>query len=53
MAKLAAAQARIFKNIFVCKICKSKIRTEPGRVIAGKVQCRKCKSHKLRPVRKK
>jgi len=53
MAKIAAAQARLFKNIFVCKECKSKIRTEPIRVINGKVKCRKCKSKKLRPIRKK
>lgn len=53
MAKLPAAQARIFKNIFVCKECKSKIRTEPIRVISGKVRCRKCHSNRLRPIRKK
>lgn len=53
MAKLAAAQARLFKNIFVCKDCKSKIRAEPIRVISGKVKCRKCGSKALRPKRKK
>jgi len=53
MAKLAPAQARLFKNIFVCKNCKAKIRTEPIRVIGGKVKCRKCGSHALRPKRKK
>jgi len=53
MAKIPAAQARLFKNIFVCKVCKSKIRTEPIRVITGKVRCRKCKSSALRPIRKK
>lgn len=53
MAKLPAAQARLFKNIFVCKECKSKIRTEPIRVISGKVRCRKCGSNALRPIRKK
>lgn len=53
MAKIAAAQARLFKNIFVCKECKSKIRAEPIRVINGKVKCRKCKSSRLRPIRKK
>ena len=53
MAKLPAAQARLFKNIFVCKDCKSKIRAEPIRVISGKVRCRKCKSNALRPIRKK
>jgi ribosomal protein L40E len=53
MAKIPAAQARLFKNIFVCKECKTKIRTEPIRVISGKVRCRKCKSNRLRPIRKK
>ena len=53
MAKIPAAQARLFKNIFVCQNCKAKIRTEPIRVINGKVRCRKCKSDALRPVRKK
>lgn len=53
MAKIPAAQARLFKNIFVCKECKSKIRTDPLRVISGKVRCRKCKSNRLRPIRKK
>jgi predicted Zn finger-like uncharacterized protein len=53
MAKLAAAQARLFKNIFICKECKSKIRTDSLRVISGKVRCRKCKSNRLRPIRKK
>jgi len=53
MAKIPAAQARLFKNIFVCKDCKSKIRAEPIRVITGKVKCRKCNSKALRPIRKK
>jgi len=47
MVKIPAAQARLFKNIFVCKNCKSKIRTQPIRVINGKVRCRKCKSNAL------
>ena len=53
MAKIPAAQARLFKNMFVCKECKNKIRAEPIRVINGKVHCRKCKSKALRPIRKK
>lgn len=53
MAKIPAAQARLFKNMFVCKECKAKIRAEPIRVINGKVCCRKCKSKALRPIRKK
>lgn len=53
MAKIPAAQARLFKNIFVCKNCKAKIRAEPIRVISGKVKCRKCNSKALRPKRRK
>lgn len=53
MAKLAAAQARMFKNVFVCKDCSSKIRSDSLRVITGKTKCRKCGSHALRPRRRK
>ena len=53
MAKIAATQARLFKNIFVCKDCKSKIRSDSLRVISGKAKCRKCGSHALRPIRRK
>jgi len=53
MAKIAAAQARTFKNIFVCKRCSSKIRAEPRKVILGRVKCRKCGSTALRTKRKK
>jgi len=53
MAKLPAAQARIFKNIFVCKRCKAKIRTEPLKILMGKIKCRKCQGKAFRPIRKK
>lgn len=53
MAKLPAAQARLFKNIFVCKDCSSKMRADSLRIMSGKVRCRKCKSNAFRPIRKK
>ncbi len=53
MAKFPEAEARLFKNKFVCKKCKSVIRTTNIRVLAGKVKCRKCSSKELRPMRKK
>jgi len=52
MAKIPAAQNRLFKNVFVCKVCKTKIRAMPNKVMEGKVKCRKCKSRALRPVKK-
>jgi len=51
--KLPAAQARLFKNIFVCKKCKSKVRADPRKIIENKVRCRKCLKRSFRPIRKK
>ena len=53
MVKYAEAEARLFKNIFVCKRCKAKIRAPNMKVLAGKVKCRRCKASALRPRRKK
>ena len=53
MSKFAEAENRRFKNIFVCRVCKSKIRAPNMKVIAGKVKCRNCNGKALRPVRKK
>lgn len=53
MAKIAEAEKRLFHGIFVCRKCKSKIRTSSMKVSEEKVSCRKCGSKALRPVRKK
>lgn len=53
MAKIPEAQNRLFKNVFVCKKCKSKTKAEPRKIIEGKVKCRKCKSTAFRTLRKK
>ena len=53
MAKIPEAEARLFKNIFVCRKCKSKIRANPMKLSLGTIKCRKCNSKALRPVRKK
>jgi len=52
-AKIKVAQARMFKNIFICKNCSHKIRSDMRKVIEGKVSCRKCHRKAFRPVRKK
>ena len=51
--KLPAAQARLYKNIFVCKHCKSKIRAEARKILEKKIRCRKCLKKAFRPIRKK
>jgi formylmethanofuran dehydrogenase subunit E len=53
MVKIPAAQARLFKNLFICKNCSSKIRVESRKILEGKVKCRKCKGRAFRPMRKK
>src|SRR3989344_6029105 len=44
---------RLIKGVFVCKVCKSKIRASSLKVSRGKIKCRNCSSLKLRPKRKK
>ena len=53
MVKFPEANARMFKGMFVCRRCKSKIRSDNMKVIAKEVKCRKCGGKALRPVRKK
>ena len=51
--KIPAAQARLFKNVFVCRNCGAKIRAESRKIIEEKVRCRKCKKRAFKPIRKK
>ncbi len=53
MAKIEVAHNRLFKKVFVCKRCGSKIKAQPRKVAEGKIKCRKCKSRALRPKSKK
>ena len=53
MAKIPEAQNRLFKNVFVCKKCQSKLKTEPLKVLEGKAKCRKCAGKSFRPLKKK
>jgi DNA-directed RNA polymerase subunit RPC12/RpoP len=52
-AKIPEAQNRLFKNIFVCKRCQSKIRSEQLKILEGKIKCRKCNGKRFRPINKK
>jgi len=51
--KIPAAQNRMFKNLFICKACKHKMRVDALKVLQGKVRCRKCKKKEFRVIRKK
>jgi len=54
MVKKIAPEAikRIFDRVFVCRVCKHKMRADPAKVRAGKVKCRHCGSTALRPKRR-
>jgi ribosomal protein L40E len=53
MARFDATMGRLFNRVFVCKKCKSKIRTDIIRVLSGKVKCRKCSAKAFRPIKSK
>ena len=53
MAKIIEAQNRLFKNVFVFKNCHAKLRSDPLKILEGKVKCRKCKKKSFRPIKKK
>ena len=53
MAKFEEAMARNYSRKYVCKKCKSVIKADPMKVVAGKIACRKCNAKKLRAPRKK
>jgi len=46
------AMHRLFFRVYVCKVCKRKIRADPAKVRAGRVKCRRCGSKALRPKRR-
>lgn len=51
--KLPIAQTRMFHDVFVCRDCNKKVRTQAVRVIAKKVKCPTCGGYNFRPIRKK
>ncbi|MBI2545014.1 MAG: 50S ribosomal protein L40e [Candidatus Aenigmarchaeota archaeon] len=46
------AMGRLYNRVFVCKVCKAKMRADSAKVRLGKVKCRTCGSHALRPKKK-
>lgn len=51
MGTFPEAEARLFKNVYICKKCEKKYKASVGKVLAGKSVCRACKSKYARPVR--
>ena len=53
MVKFPEAEARRFRNVFICRKCKTKIKSPNIKIIQGKVSCRRCNSKAFKAVRKK
>ncbi len=53
MVKFHEAEIRLFRNVFVCRKCKTKIRAPNIKIIQGKVKCRRCGGRAFKAVRKK
>lgn len=52
MAKFAEAMKRMFGGVFVCRKCKTKIRSNINKILLGKVKCRRCSSKAFRAIKK-
>jgi len=52
MAKIPEASARLFKNVFVCKKCKTKQRAQVQKIMQKKISCRKCGCKAFRAIKK-
>lgn len=51
--KIPIAQARLFRNVFVCKSCGKKMRADPKKISEGKIKCRGCQKKAFKAARKK
>ena len=53
MAKFPEAINRILKNVFVCRRCKTKMKSTPLKILQKEIICRNCGSKAFRPIRRK
>jgi len=53
MVKFPEAINRILKNVFVCRRCKTKMKSTPLKILQKEIICRNCGSKAFRPIRKK
>ncbi|HIK00259.1 TPA: 50S ribosomal protein L40e [archaeon] len=48
MARFPEAEARLFKNMYICMKCNARNRVDPRKVRLGKAKCRECGHNRLR-----
>jgi ribosomal protein L40E len=44
--------ARIFHRVWVCRVCKAKMKADGVKVKSGAIKCRACGSRALRPKKR-
>ena len=52
MVKFPEAQQRLFTNVYVCRSCKTKMKSTPLKVNKKKLVCKNCGKRAFRPIRK-
>jgi len=52
MTKFPEADARLFKNMYICMTCNARNRIDQRRIRLNKAKCRECKKDRLRGKRK-
>ncbi|HII15633.1 MAG TPA: hypothetical protein HA362_04940 [Nanoarchaeota archaeon] len=52
MGKFDEAIGRMFNRVFVCRNCKTKIKTDKMRILKKEIICKKCGSDQFRPIKK-
>ncbi len=53
MARFPEAIARLFKNVYVCKNCKTKMKANTAKVLNKELVCKKCGGRHFRPIKSK
>ncbi|MBI4147940.1 50S ribosomal protein L40e [Candidatus Woesearchaeota archaeon] len=53
MVKFKEAEERMFRNVFICRRCKTANRAPARKIAESKVTCRKCGYKRFKPKRKK
>ncbi|MEK6934621.1 MAG: hypothetical protein AABW46_01965 [Nanoarchaeota archaeon] len=52
MVKFPEAQKRMFHNVYVCRSCKTKMRSIPKKVNLKLLVCKKCGKRHFRAIKK-
>lgn len=53
MTRFEAAVGRMFRNVFVCRNCKTKQRTSHAKILLKKISCKGCGGRAFRPIKSK